>query len=315
MLRAAIIVIVLSVAVPSGAQTLTAIEGHVVDPTGASIAGAVITVTDPATGLVTTTHTARNGSYHIGPLPAGAYKVVAEAPSFRTEIVERLTLDVGRTVVRDFTLTVGGRGEMVLVNAEVGLVDRATATVGHVVTGDTIQEIPLNGRHFMDLGQLVPGGLAPSQTGFSSRPIRGVGALAFNVTGNREEAVAYLVNGVTTNNLTFGSLIFEPPLGAIEEFKADTSGMNPEHGYVSGAIVNIVTRTGTDTVHADAFDYGRNDALDARNFFELTSEPHPFRRQQFGGSAGGPIRRDRTFFFGAYEGFRQDQEVDLNSLV
>ena len=315
MVRAAIVLIVFSVAAPSDAQTLTAIEGHVFDSTGASIAGATITVTDPATGLLAATHTSPDGSYHVGPLPAGVYKVVAEAPSFRTEIVDRLTLDVGRTVVRDFTLTVGGRGEMVLVNAEVGLVDRATATVGHVVTGDTIQEIPLNGRHFMDLGLLVPGGVAPSQTGFSSRPIRGVGALAFNVAGNREEAVAYLVNGVTTNNLTFGSLIFEPPLGAIEEFKADTSGMNPEHGSVSGAIVNIVTRTGTDTLHGDAFDYARNDALDARNFFELTSEPHPFRRQQFGGSAGGPIRRDRTFFFGAYEGFRQDQEVDLNSLV
>ncbi|HEY2163881.1 MAG TPA: TonB-dependent receptor, partial [Gemmatimonadaceae bacterium] len=194
------------------------------------------------------------------------------------------------------------------------MVDRETATVGNVVTGDTIQEIPLNGRHFMDLGPLVPAGVSPSQTGFSSRPIRGVGALAFNVAGNREEAVAYVVNGVTTNNLTFGSLIFEPPLGAIQEFKADTSGMNPEHGFVSGAIVNIVTRSGTDALHGDAFDFARDDALDARNFFDGPA-PATFRRQQFGGSVGGPIRRERTFFFGVYEGFRQHQEVNLNSLV
>jgi TonB dependent receptor-like, beta-barrel len=111
------------------------------------------------------------------------------------------------------------------------------------------------------------------------------------------------------------SLIFEPPLGAIEEFKADTSGMNPEHGHVSGAIVNIVTRSGTDTLHGSAFDFGRDSALDARNFFELGPEPHLFKRQQFGGSIGGPIRRGKTFFFGVYEGFRQKQEVDLNSLV
>jgi len=315
MVRAAVAVIVLAAAVPSGAQTLTSIEGHVYDPSGATIGDASITVSDPTTGVVITVHTPPDGSYHVSPLSAGTYKVVVEAPSFRTEIVERLTLDVGRTVVRDFTLAVGGRGETVHVSADVPLVDRATATVGAVVTGDTIQEIPLNGRHFMDLGPLVPGGVAPSQNGFSSRPISGVGALAFNVAGNREEAVAYLVNGVTTNNLTFGSLIFEPPLGAIDEFKSDTSGMNPEHGHVSGAIVNIITRTGTDTLHVEAFDYARNDALDARNFFEVTSQPHPFRRQQFGSSAGGPIRRDRTFFFGVYEGFRQHQEVDLNSLV
>ena len=196
------------------------------------------------------------------------------------------------------------------------LVDRATATVGHVVTGPTVQQMPLNGRHFTDLGLLVPGSVAPSQTGFSSRPIRGIGTLAFNTAGNREEAVAFLVNGVSTNNLTFGSLIFEPPLGSIQEFKVDNSGFAAEHGHVSGAIVNIVTRSGTDEIRGDAFEFFRNDALDARNFFEFTSpDPHPFERNQFGGSLGGPIRRGRTFFFAAYEGVRQRQGVDLNSLV
>ena len=124
------------------------------------------------------------------------------------------------------------------------LIDRATATVGHVVTAETVQQIPLNGRHFTDLGLLVPGSVAPSQTGFSSRPIRGVGALAFNTAGNREEAVGFVVNGVSTNNLTFGSLMFEPPLASIQEFKVDNSVFGAEHGHVSGAIVNIVTRVG-----------------------------------------------------------------------
>ena len=298
----------------ASAQTLATVEGRVVDSSGASIPGAIVTVRDDATGLKVKARVQADGRYHVGPLPAGTYRVTADAPSFRGVIIEALVVDVGRTVVRDFTLAVGDRAESVVVRADAPLVDRETATVGHVVTGDTIQEIPLNGRHFMDLGPLVPGGVSPSQTGFSSRPIRGVGALAFNVAGNREEAVAYLVNGVTTNNLTFGSLIFEPPLGAIQEFKADTSGMNPEHGYVSGAIVNIVTRSGTDSVHGDAFDFLRNDALDARNFFDGPL-PATFRRQQFGGTIGGPIRRQRTFFFGVYDGFRQHQEVNLNSLV
>jgi hypothetical protein len=315
MLNIAVALIVLSLVVPADPQTLTSLEGRVLDSSGASIRNAAVTVGDSERGFSITVHTSADGRYHAGPLRAGVYRVVADAAGFRIEVVEQLTIDVGRVVVRDFALAVGDRTEDVIVRADVPLVERATATVGHVVTEDTIQAIPLNGRHFMDLGPLVPGGVAPSQNGFSSRPIRGVGALAFNVAGNREEAVAYLVNGVTTNNLTFGSLIFEPPLGAIGEFKADTSGLNPEHGHVSGAIVNIVTRTGTDALHGDAFDYARDDALDARNFFDATPGPAPFRRQQFGGSLGGPIRRNRTFFFGVYEGYRQRQAVNLNSLV
>ena len=125
-----------------------------------------------------------------------------------------------------------------------------------------------------------------------------------------------MVNGVSTNNLTFGSLYFEPPLGSIYEFKVDNSAFAAEHGHVSGAIVNIVSRSGTDRFRGEAFEFFRNDALDARNFFEFTSpDPHPFDRNQFGGSLGGPIWRGRTFFFGSYEGFRQRQGLDMNSLV
>ena len=256
------------------------------------------------------------GRYYVAAIPTGTYTVTAEATGFRTESIEALNVDVGRTLVRDFRLAVGDRRETVIVRAEVPLVDRATATVGHVVTAQTVQQIPLNGRHFTDLGLLVPGSVAPSQTGFSTTPIRGIGALAFNTAGNREEAVGFLVNGVTTNNLTFGSLIFEPPLASIQEFKVDNSAFSAEYGHVSGAIVNIVTRSGTDEFRGEAFEFFRNDALDARNFFEFTSpDPHPFERNQFGGSLGGPIMRGRTFFFATYEGLRQRQGLDMNSLV
>ena len=249
-------------------------------------------------------------------MAAGTYTVTAEASGFRTEIIEALNVDVGRTLVRNFRLVVGEQSETVVVRAEVPLVDRVSATVGHVVTGQTVQQMPLNGRHFTDLGLLVPGSVAPSQTGFSSRPIRGIGTLAFNTAGNREESVAFLVNGVSTNNQTFGSLVYEPPLGSIQEFKVDNSAIGAEHGHVSGAIVNLVTRSGTDEIHGDVFEFFRDDALDARNFFEFTTpDPHPFRRNQFGGSIGGPIKRGRTFYFAAYEGFRQRQGVDLNSVV
>jgi hypothetical protein len=298
------------------AQTLGAIQGRVFDSSGALLSGVAISVHSDATGFDTSVTADRDGRYRVGAIPAGTYTVTVWAPGFRTAIVESLPVDVGRTLVRDFRLAVGDLSETVYVDAGVPLVDRATATVGHVVTAPTIREIPLNGRHFTDLGLLVPGSVAPSQTGFSARPIRAQGALAFNTGGNREEAVAFLINGVSTNNLTFGSLIFEPPLTSIQEFKVDNSAFSSEQGHVSGAIVHIVTRSGTDEWRGDTFAFVRNDALDARNFFELAAaDPHPFQRHQFGGSLGGPLRSGRTFVFGAYEGVRHRQGVDLNSVV
>ena len=231
---------------PAEAQTTAVLQGRVVDESGAVVLAAVIRVRDDSTGFAVSVLTDLEGHYHIAAIPAGRYTVTAEASGFRTEIIEALDVDVGRTLVRNFVLVVGEQSETVVVRAEVPLVDRASATVGHVVTGADVQEIPLNGRHFTDLGLLVPGSVAPSQTGFSSRPIRGIGTLAFNTAGNREESVAFLVNGVSTNNQTFGSLVYEPPLGSIQEFKVDNSAIAAEHGHVSGAIVNLVTRSGTD---------------------------------------------------------------------
>ncbi len=311
-----VVLLVLRVTTPSDAQTAAALQGRVFDTSGAVVPGATITVRSQATGFVRSVSTDAEGRYYVTAIPAGRYEVTGAARGFQSEIIQELTFEVGRTLVREFHLRVGDTQETVVVQAESPLVDRASSTVGHVVTRQEIQEIPLNGRHFIDLSLLVPGSVATSQTGFSARPIRGVGALAFNISGNREESVGFLVNGVSTNNLTFGSLIFEPPVGSIQEFKVDNSGLSPEHGHVSGAVANIVTRSGTDAFHGDAFEFGRNDAFDARNFFEFTSpEPHPFTRNQFGGSLGGPIWRGRTFFFGSYDGIRQRQGVDMNSLV
>jgi hypothetical protein len=295
---------------------MAAVQGRVADQSGGVIRGATVNIRDDETGFAVSVLTDLQGHYYIPAVPAGTYTVTAEKGGFRTEIIEALAVEVGRTLVRDFLLKVGEKSETLVVRAEVPLVDRASSTLGHVVTGQIVQQIPLNGRHFMDLGLLVPGSVAPSQTGFSSRPIRGVGTLAFNTAGNREETVGFLVNGVSTNNQTFGSLVYEPPLGSIHEFKVDNSAFGAEHGHVSGAIVNLVTRSGTDEIHGEAFEFFRNDALDARNFFEFTTpDPHPFERNQFGGSLGGPIRRGRTFYFVSYEGFRQQQGVDMNSVV
>jgi hypothetical protein len=302
--------------IPAGAQTFSALQGRVFDSSEAVLAGATVRVQDASIGFDVSVRADGEGRYYVFALPGGRYTITAEADGFRAERIDALTVDIGRTLVRDFHLAIVDIAETVVVRSEVPLIDRATAALGHVVTAETVRHMPLNGRHFMDLGLLVPGSVAPSQAGFSSRPGRGIGTLAFNTAGNREEAVGFEVNGVTTNNLTFGSLIFEPPLASVQEIKVDNSVLAAEHGHVSGAVVKIVTQSGSDSVHGDAFEFLRNDALDARNFFEFTSDrPHPFSRNQFGGSAGGPIRRGRAFFFASYEGLRQQQGVDLNSLV
>jgi hypothetical protein len=310
------VLILLCTATAATAQTDAALQGRVLDTSDSPLPRASIRIANPAAGFLATVFTDVQGRYYVSAIPAGSYAVTAAADGFRPEVVEALTFEVGRTVVRDFRLDVGGPTEAVVVTAELPPLDRATSAVGHIVSPGIIHDIPLNGRHFIDLGPLVPGAVAPSQTGFSTTPIRGTGALAFNTSGNREEAVAYVVNGVTTNNLTFGSVGFPPPVASIEEFKVDNSTFSAEYGHVSGAIVNLITRSGSNRFRGEAYEFFRDGALDARNFFEFTSrQPHPFDRSQFGGTLGGPVIRGRTFFFATYEGLRQRQGLDLNGVV
>jgi len=310
------IILLIAAAAPCLAQTTAVIQGRVFDASGAVVPGAKATLHDTSTDFRATALSALDGRYTLVAIPAGTYTLDVEAPGFATAVMERLIVEVGATLVIDFRLVIAEQQETVLVSAEPPLIDSATTTVGNVVTAKTINEIPLNGRHFTDLSLLAAGAVAPSQAGFSSRPTRGFGAKAINIAGNREESVGFIVNGVMTNNLTFGSLMFEPPVVSIQEFKVDVSALDAEYGHVSGAITNIITRSGTDVFRGDAFEFFRDEALDARNFFEFnTDRPHDFNRNQYGGSFGGPIRRGRTFFLTTFEGFRQRQGVDLNSLV
>ena len=153
---------------PAGAQTMAVLQGRVVDASGAGLPGASIAVRDPGTGLTSVATSDGQGRYYLPAIPAGSYQVSVEAAGFQTMRIEALTFEVGRTLVRDFELPVGTQREAIVVQAELPLLDRATSTVGHVVSAQTVQEMPLNGRHFIDLGLLAPGSVAPSQTGFST---------------------------------------------------------------------------------------------------------------------------------------------------
>lgn len=297
------------------AQSTAAIEGQVIDQHGATVPAAAITAVSRETGAVREAVTDDNGRYQIVALPVSSYRIEVRARGFQTQIIESSTLEVGRRVRQNFQLRVGDVSQSVVVTNNHS-VEPSGISIDHVVGQRMVQETPLNGRYFLDLSLMVPGSVTPPQGAFSASPSRGSGALAINTGGNREEMVNYLVNGITLNNLTFSSISFQPSINTIQEFKVDNSTFSAEYGQSAGAIVNLATRSGANEFHGELFEFFRNDALDARNFFEFTSNnPAPFKRNQFGGNLGGPILRNRLFFFFSYEGLRQRQGLDVNSVV
>lgn len=316
---------------PMALQSTAVLQGRVVDQNGSVVSRAQVSVQNNSTGLARKGQTDSEGNYQIAALPFGDYHVKVEARGFRNEILEQLRIEVARIVVQDFRLEVGDITQKINVAPEVRLIETATVSVGQVVDQRTVQELPLNGRHFIDLGLLVPGSVTPPQNGNLSAPARGQGSFAFNTAGNREDSVNYQINGINLNDQINNIITFLPPISSIQEFKFDNSTFSAEYGRNAGGIMNIATRRGTNQFHGELLEYFRNDALDARNFFNFTSnKPPPFKRNQFGGSVGGPVilprfgeggspfsynGKNRTFFFFSYEGLRQRQGVDVNTLV
>jgi hypothetical protein len=179
-----------------------------------------------------------------------------------------------------------------------------------------VQEITLNGRHFVDLGLLIAGSVTPPQNGFLTAPLRGQGSFAFNTAGNREDTVNFMINGINLNDMAQNQITFQPSINTVQEFKVDNSTYSAEYGRNSGAIVNIATRSGSNEWHGEAFEYLRNNYLDARNYFNTVGVPQsPFKRNQFGAALGGPVWKDHTFFFFSYEGLRQRQGLTINQTV
>ena len=299
----------------ASAQANTGFIGSVTDGSGAPIAGAAVSVTARATNVERHARTNSEGRYQLAALDVGDYRIVVRAPGFKAAVVEAIRLQTARLSVQDFVLSLGELTEAVTVTVGARLADRATFTAGYLVDRRAIESTPLNGRHFVDLAALAPGSVTPPQTGVLSRPTRGLGIPAITTAGHREDATNFLVNGVNMNDQVNNVLMLQPSLATIQEFRIDTSTPSAEYGRSSGAIVNIVTRSGTNVVHGSAFELFRDDRFDARNYFSATPEAPPFRRHQFGADAAGPIVRGKTFFLVAYEGLRQGQSLDANSVV
>jgi hypothetical protein len=283
---------------------------------------AKVTAKNMATGVERTTQTESSGVFLLSSLPVGAYRIEIRHSGFVTLIVSSLTLEVGSTVSQTYQLKVGEVTSTVEVTSEAPLVEQATISVSQVINSKTVQEIPLNGRHFVDLGLLIPGSVTPPQNGFLTAPLRGQGSFAFNTAGNREDAVNFMINGINLNDQVQNQITFQPSINTVQEFKVDNSTFSAEYGRSSGAIVNIATRSGSNGFHGEAFDFVRNHFFDARNFFNPTVSAsgtpiaqNPFKRNQFGAALGGPIWKDHTFFFFSYEGLRQRQGITINTTV
>jgi hypothetical protein len=310
------IVVAFSVCAVAHAQSTALVTGVVIDPNGAAVPRVRIIATNADTSVQRLTATDEVGRYQLAALPVGTYRIEIIAKGFRKHVLDGLTLAVGQSVDQDFQLQIGDVSQVVTVTAEHEMLERSTVAVGHVVDQRMVQQLPLNGRYFLDLGLLVPGSVTSPQGAFSSAPIRGLGSFAFTTAGNREETINYVINGITLNNLTNSSITFQPSIGTVREFKVDNSTISAEYGQSSGTVVTIATRSGGNQFHGEAFEFFRNDALDARNFFTFnSSKPPPFKRNQFGGQFTGPIIKDKLFLFISYEGLHQRQQLDLNSMV
>ncbi len=312
----AFVMALLVTAAPLWAQSTAALQGTVTDAQGAVIPGAQVTAVNEETGAQRSATTDTAGNYQMAALPIGTYRLEARLAGFQPRVVKGIRLEVARTVVMNVQLTLGGVAEEVAVTGEAPAIESTTTSVGQVINQRTVQEIPLNGRHFVDMGLLIPGSVAPSQTGFLTAPLRGQGSFAFNTAGNREDTVNFMINGINLNDQVQNQITFQPSVNTVSEFKVDNQTLSAEYGRSSGAVVNIATRSGTNAFHGELFEFYRNQDLDARNFFNPASQPQsPFKRNQFGANLGGPIVKNKTFFFATYEGTRQRQRLDLNSGV
>jgi Carboxypeptidase regulatory-like domain/TonB-dependent Receptor Plug Domain len=289
------------------------ISGTVVDPSGAVVAGVKIVVKNVSTGSVANAATNAVGVFNAPNLQPGPYELTASATGFTTLVRSRITLTVGQELVLNLTLQVGNTTQQIEVTTEAPTVDLANATVGGLVSGATVEELPLNGRSWSDLAILAPGvHTVGNQPAISStdRTKRGMG-LELSISGGRPQQNNYLLDGVNINNYTNagpGSLL-GGNLGtdAVGEFTVLTTNYSAEYGRTSGGVISAITKSGSNHIHGSVYEFLRNRSLDAANFIDNSNgvPKPPFRRNQFGASVGGPIRKDKTFFFADYEGVRQ----------
>jgi hypothetical protein len=300
----------------ASAQSTATLSGTITDPSGALVPNAKITVHSLSTGIDRLVQSDSAGNYSVASLQPGNYSVTVQSPSFSVYSVPSVTLLVDQSVTVNARLAIASAGEVVNVQSTAPILEAQTITVGQSIDEKTVQEIPLNGRHFLDLTNLVPGTVVPPVTGSLTSASRGLGANSFDTTGQREDSANFMINGINLNDASQNQITFQPSIDTTNEFSISNSTYSAEYGHASGSIVNVATRSGTNTYHGEAFDYLRNNYFDARNFFNRKpSRQDSFIRNNFGGDLGGPVWKNHTFLFLSYEGLRQQQALLFNGNV
>ena len=298
-----LLVVLLLSAVPVMAQT-GGITGTVKDQTGAVLPGVTVTIANTGTNAERTAITDERGDYTVTLLPIGVYRLQAELPGFKKGVAENIKVNANDRLRMDFLLEVGAVTDQLIVSESAPLVQSETSSVGRVIDTQRIGEMPLNGRRFESLLGIVPGVTASGV----ERSVPGVGVIS--AAGARTTGNNFMMDGIDNNDNSVNDFTLRPIVDAIQEFKVMANSYSAEYGRGAGANVSVSTKGGTNELHGSAWEFLRNDALDARNFFASPIENKPMLRlNQFGGTVGGPIKKDKTFFFFAYEGIRRKQAV------
>jgi len=280
--------------------------GRITDPTGAAVPGATVTITNAATGVQAVTVSDATGAYQFLNVRVGTYRVEAELSGFSTALAPEVNVTVNARQRVDLALQVGGVGETIEVTAGVRILETESSDRGQVIAREQIVNLPLNGRAYADLALLSPGVRASSIS--SSRDA------SFNVNGMRSALNNFILDGVDNNsygtsNQGFSNQVVQVTPDAVEEFKVQTNNFSAEFGRAGGAVINATFRSGTNGFHGTAWEFNRNTALNATGYFRPTTGKPTLNRNQFGGVLGGPIVRNKAFFFANYEGFRQVQRT------
>jgi len=300
------------------------LTGTISDPSGAAVPKATVSITNTATGVVHNITTDNAGLYSVPNLLPGPYEVTASAKGFSTLVRSGITLAVGQTLELNLALQVGAVSQQVQVTGAPPLVQTATSTVSAQVSSTTVRQLPLNGRDWTQLATLQPGVtaiLTQAQNGVNAaRGNRGFGN-QLTADGHRPNENNYRMDGISINDYSNGApgsaIGVNLGVDAIQEFSVEVTNYSAAYGMTSGGVINAITKSGTNKIHGDAYEFLRNDSLDAANFFENSAniQKLPFRRNQFGASIGGPIQKNKTFFFGDYEGFRQSLSFPFTDVV
>ena len=288
------------------AQNTAQITGTITDPSGAVVGSASVVVVNESTGIESTAKSNQSGIYSVPLLQPGNYRIEIQAPGFRTIQRSGVTLVVAQTALLDFTLELGTSSQSIAVTDTAPLLDASSSAIGGVVTPEKVEDLPMLGRNSNALMTLVPGVRATRAT--TVNPVLESHYQFFSINGSRPNQSQFMLDGGNNTNLTFNGPEYSPQVEEVQEFRIQTSNFSAEYANSGGGVINVASKSGTNQFHGSLFEYFRNDVLSANDFFSNQSgKPRPMLRyNQFGGTIGGPIIKNRTFFFFAYEGLREE---------